>query len=94
MDAIRLRPGPSISHRSDPWARSDPAGNDIISWATDATLGTDPFATDFGATRLRANPGNSWDPTEIIGSVEAHSSYWDSHSNPALPHRHRRPQDP
>ena len=60
------------------------ARNDIISWATDATLGADPFATDFGATRLTSNPGTSWDPTEFIGSVDAHSSYWDSQSNPAL----------
>ena len=60
------------------------ARNDIISWATDTTLGADPFATDFGATRLLSDPGTSWDPTEIIGSVGAHSSYWDSQSNPAL----------
>lgn len=60
------------------------ARNDIISLATDATLGADPFATDFGATRLNADPGPSWDPTGIIGSVDAHSSYWDSQSNPAL----------
>lgn len=60
------------------------ARNDIISWAADATLGADPFATEFGATRLLANPGTSWDPTEIIGSVEAHSSYWNDQSNPAL----------
>lgn len=60
------------------------ARNDIISLATDATLGADPFATDFGATRLLADPGPSWDPTGIIGSVDAHSSYWDSQSNPAL----------
>lgn len=60
------------------------ARNDIISWATDLTLGADPFATDFGATRLSSNPGTSYDPTEFIGSVDAHSSYWDSQSNPAL----------
>ena len=60
------------------------ARNDIISLATDATLGADPFATDFGATRLNADPGPSWDPTGIVGSVDAHSSYWDSQSNPAL----------
>lgn len=60
------------------------ARNDIISWATDMTLGADPFDTDFGATRLTSDPGISWDPTEFIGSVDAHSSYWDSQSNPAL----------
>lgn len=60
------------------------ARNDIISWATDMTLGADPFATDFGATRLTSAPGTSWDPTEIIGSVEAHSSYWNDQTNPAL----------
>lgn len=60
------------------------ARNDIISLATDMTLGADPYSPDYGATRLWANPGTSWDPLEFIGSVEAHSSYWDSQSNPAL----------
>jgi hypothetical protein len=60
------------------------ASNDIISLTTDMTLGADPFGRDYGATRLFANPGPSWDPTGIIGSVAAHSSYWDSQSNPAL----------
>lgn len=60
------------------------ARNDIISLVTDATLGPDPFAQDFGATRLFANPGPSWDPTGIIGDVAAHSAYWDSPTNPAL----------
>jgi hypothetical protein len=60
------------------------ARNDIISLATDMTLGADPFGADFGATRLYANPGPSWDPTGIIGDVAAHSSYWDSQENPAL----------
>lgn len=60
------------------------ARNDVISWATDMTLGADPFATDFGATRLTSAPGTSWDPTEIIGSVDAHSSYWNDQTNPAL----------
>ncbi|MDT5196167.1 MAG: hypothetical protein QOH20_2921 [Mycobacterium sp.] len=60
------------------------ARNDIISLATDMTLGADPFGKDFGATRLYANPGPSWDPTGIIGDVAAHSSYWDSQENPAL----------
>ena len=62
------------------------ARNDIISWATDLTLGSDPFATEFGATRLLSDPGTSYayDPLEIVGSVDAHSSYWDSQSNPAL----------
>jgi Alpha/beta hydrolase len=59
------------------------ARNDIISLATDMTLGADPFGTDFGATRLWTNPGPSWDPTGMIGSVAAHSSYWDE-GNPGL----------
>lgn len=60
------------------------ARNDIISLATDMTLGSDPFGQDYGATRLWANPGPSWDPTGIIGDVAAHSSYWDSQDNPSL----------
>ncbi|SBS77676.1 conserved hypothetical protein [uncultured Mycobacterium sp.] len=60
------------------------ASNDIITLATDTSLGPDPFGRDFGATRLFANPGPSWDPTGIIGDVAAHSAYWDSPTNPAL----------
>lgn len=60
------------------------ARNDIISLATDTSLGADPFGQDYGATRLWANPGPSWDPTGIIGDVAAHSSYWDSQDNPSL----------
>jgi hypothetical protein len=60
------------------------ARSDIISLATDMTLGADPFTQDFGATRLWSNPGPSWDPTGLIGDVAAHSSYWDSQENPAL----------
>lgn len=59
------------------------ARNDIISLATDMTLGVDPFTTDFGATRLWTDPGRSWDPTGWIGDVAAHSSYWDP-GNPGL----------
>lgn len=59
------------------------ARNDIISLATDMTLGADPFTDAFGGTRLWANPGPSWDPTGLIGDVAAHSSYWDP-GNPAL----------
>ncbi len=57
------------------------AKNDIIHLATDMTLGTDPFAADYGATRLDAAPGPTWGPG--LPSVPAHSSYWDP-GNPAL----------
>lgn len=83
-------PGMLAEHASglslDPGATvySMTARNDIISLATDLTLGADPFGPDYGATRLWANPGPSWDPTGIIGGVEAHSSYWVGQSNPAL----------
>jgi hypothetical protein len=59
------------------------ARNDIITLATGMTLGEDPYGPDFGATRLWADPGPSWDPTGIIGDVAAHSSYWDA-GNPGL----------
>lgn len=59
------------------------ARNDIISLATDATLGADPYGPAYGATRLWTDPGPSWDPTGIIGDVAAHSSYWDV-GNPGL----------
>ena len=83
-------PGMLVDHASDlsidagGKVYSMTARNDIISLATDMTLGPDPFAQDFGSTRLWANPGPSWDPTGIIGDVAAHSSYWDSQDNPAL----------
>jgi hypothetical protein len=54
------------------------ADNDIIGWAgvaTEWTLGADPTAPMFGATRLAADPGSAG-PLGIP-SVEAHSSYWD-----------------
>lgn len=53
------------------------ADNDVIALATGATLGPDPTAPAFGATRLDAAPG----PPGIFGipgvSVDAHSSYWE-----------------
>ncbi|WP_101906433.1 alpha/beta hydrolase [Mycolicibacterium setense] len=57
------------------------AENDVIQFATDMTLGSDPFATEYGATRLAAAPGPTWGPD--LPSVPAHSSYWDR-GNPAL----------
>jgi hypothetical protein len=60
------------------------AGNDIIGFSgvvTEWTLGAEPTAPGFGATRLAADPG----PTDPLGlpSVDAHSSYW-SDGNTAL----------
>jgi hypothetical protein len=60
------------------------AGNDIIGLSgvvTEWTLGDEPTAPGFGATRLAADPG----PAGPLGlpSVEAHSSYW-SDGNKAL----------
>jgi len=60
------------------------AGNDIIGFSgvvTEWTLGAEPTAPGFGATRLAADPG----PAGPLGlpSVEAHSSYW-SDDNKAL----------
>lgn len=52
------------------------AVNDVITFATDTTLGPDPIAQTFGATGLMADPGPSLDPYGILPSVEAHSSYW------------------
>jgi hypothetical protein len=52
------------------------AVNDVITFATDTTLGPDPIAQAFGATGLMADPGPSLDPYGIFPSVEAHSSYW------------------
>lgn len=57
------------------------ATNDVIHVATDMTLGADPYNSQFGATRLEADPGPTWGPG--LPSVEAHSSYWDR-GNPAL----------
>jgi len=60
------------------------AGNDIIGFGgvvTEWTLGAEPTAPGFGATRLAADPG----PAGPLGlpSVDAHSSYW-SDGNRAL----------
>ena len=60
------------------------ADNDIIGFGgvvTEWTLGTEPTAPGFGATRLAADPG----PTGPLGlpSVDAHGSYW-SDGNRAL----------
>jgi hypothetical protein len=60
------------------------AGNDIIGLSgvvTEWTLGAEPTAPGFGATRLAADPG----PSGPLGlpSVDAHSSYW-SDGNTAL----------
>jgi len=59
------------------------ARNDIIGLAADMTLGAEPFSEDFGAVRLWADPGPSWDPAGIIGDIAAHSSYW-VQDNPGL----------
>lgn len=53
------------------------AGNDIIGFGgvvTEWTLGAEPTAAGFGATRLAADPG----PAGPLGlpNVDAHSSYW------------------
>lgn len=80
-------PGMLTSHASDLNLEANAnvysitARNDIIHAATGMTLGADPFATDFGATRLDASPGPTWGPG--LPSVPAHSSYWDP-GNPAL----------
>jgi uncharacterized coiled-coil protein SlyX len=60
------------------------AGNDIIGFSgmvTEWTLGAEPTAPGFGATRLAADPG----PNGLFGlpSVGAHSNYW-SDGNRAL----------
>jgi hypothetical protein len=59
------------------------ARNDVIGLATGTTLGPDPNAADFGATRRWAAPGPSLDPYGILPSTDAHSSYWDR-GNPGL----------
>ncbi len=76
-------PGVLVDHASDlnlaPGAHvyAMRAENDIIGparVATEWTLGGDPTAPNFGATRLAADPG----PSGPIGlpTVDAHSSYW------------------
>ncbi|WAC89716.1 alpha/beta hydrolase [Mycobacterium sp. Aquia_213] len=82
-------PGMLVAHAGD--LSLDPganvyamrARNDIIELVTDMTLGHDPAANDFGATRLFAAAGPSSDPLGLTPSVAAHSSYW-SEGNPAL----------
>lgn len=60
------------------------ARNDVISLVTDMTLGSDPYATDYGATRLWTNPGPALPHSGgVLPSVAAHSSYWDE-GNPGL----------
>lgn len=82
-------PGMLVHHAGDlnldPGANvySMRARNDIIELVTDMTLGHDPAAADFGATRLFAASGPSSDPLGLSPSVAAHSSYWD-YDNPAL----------
>jgi hypothetical protein len=83
-------PGMLVDHAGD--LRLDPGGhvyamraqNDIIGLAgagTQWTLGPEPDGSEFGAIRLRADPG----PGGPLGlpSIDAHSSYW-SPENPAL----------
>lgn len=52
------------------------ARNDAIGLVTDMTLGSDPVASGFGATRLWAAPGPSSDPLGLTPSIAAHSDYW------------------
>lgn len=59
------------------------ARNDVISVATDMTLGADPYSSEFGVTRLWTDPGPSLDSTGLLPTVAAHSSYW-SQDNPGL----------
>lgn len=60
------------------------AGNDPISLVTSLTLGTDPNDTDYGATRLVADPGPALPYSAgLLPAVPAHSSYWDE-GNPGL----------
>ena len=75
-------PGMLVQHAGD--LNLDPgagvyatrAANDVITFATDTTLGPDPIAQAFGATGLMADPGPSLDTYGIFPSVDAHSSYW------------------
>lgn len=71
----------SLDQGADVYAMQ--ARNDIISLATDTTLGPDPVDKDFGATRLYADAGPSSDPLGLTPSVDAHSSYWNA-GNEAL----------
>lgn len=60
------------------------ARNDVIQLATDMTLGGDPAAFTYGATRLNVDPGPALPHSGgLLPSVAAHSSYW-SDENPAL----------
>ncbi|BBX25692.1 alpha/beta hydrolase [Mycolicibacterium alvei] len=58
------------------------AQNDIIGSVTGLTLGPDPMMSKFGGIPFEASPGKPW--PFGLPSVEAHSSYWDNASNPAL----------
>ena len=81
-------PGMLAEHASDldldPGARvyATRAENDVIGVVTGASLGPDPMLSSFGGTPFEASAGvaGAFDrPT-----VDAHSSYWDNMSNPAL----------
>lgn len=70
----------------DPGARvySMTAGHDPISLVTSLTLGADPNDSDYGATRLVADPGPALPYSAgLLPGVPAHSSYWDE-GNPGL----------
>lgn len=80
-------PGMLVDHASDLSADagakvySMTARNDVISLATDMTLGADPFTQDFGGTRLWASPGEALPYSGgALPTVAAHSSYWDAGS--------------
>lgn len=60
------------------------AANDPISLVTSLTLGADPNADDYGATRLATNPGSAFPYSAgLLPGVSAHGSYWDE-GNPGL----------
>ena len=70
----------------DPGARvySMTASHDPISLVTSLTLGADPHAVDYGATRLTTDPGSALPYSAgLLPGVSAHSSYWDE-GNPGL----------
>ncbi|MGV1086904.1 MAG: alpha/beta hydrolase [Mycobacterium sp.] len=70
----------------DPGARvySMTAEHDPISLVTSLTLGADPNAADYGATRLATNSGSPLPYSAgLLPGVSAHSSYWDE-GNPGL----------
>lgn len=70
----------------DPGARvyAMTATNDPISLVTSLTLGADPNADDYGATRLATNPGSALPYSAgLLPGVPAHGSYWDE-GNPGL----------